>query len=164
MLPMLENDLEFLAGSHLTVASLHESLVHTKKRLAVGTFESLASRMNTPLCFPLFALDNVQLAAAGKVDSDTADLRVSKLVGPVLMKPAYREIINLDQDHAQNLEDLFGYKLPMAMRSFYDIIADKGLDKIKEHYDNMCWPVELVYASTDSNQERFRVVTNILHR
>ena len=37
-LPILDNDVDFLAGAHLSVASLHESLVHTKPRLAVDHY------------------------------------------------------------------------------------------------------------------------------
>ena len=64
-LPLLKDDKQFLAGAHLSLASLHESLIHTKKRLAVHHYCKLAARMKTSLCFPLFGLHDVQLAAAG---------------------------------------------------------------------------------------------------
>lgn len=45
MLPVLDHDQDFIAGVHLSVASLHEALIHTKKRLAVHHYEDLAARL-----------------------------------------------------------------------------------------------------------------------
>ena len=59
MLPVNDNDVDMLAGGILSASVLLESLMQTKKRLAIKRYCEFATRLVTPATFPPWILYGV---------------------------------------------------------------------------------------------------------
>ena len=79
-----------LKSGQLFEATLHESLMYAKKTLAVNLYSEIALRMTTPGCLPAWLFYDVPLAFAGSCEEIDGTLKVTNLVGTIVLKPIAR--------------------------------------------------------------------------
>jgi hypothetical protein len=122
LLPVWDSDVSLLTGGLQSVNAVHEMLMHTKKRLAVGHYSEMAARLVTPGCFNIWLLHGVQLAAAGSVDTSGKMAKITELKGPVTLVPIYKAAVFGD---SALIEQLFTMNLPLAFANFYARLKTK---------------------------------------
>jgi len=150
ILPIYD-DIDMLKGALIYDSTLFDALIQTKKNLAVEKYCELAARLTTPGCFPPWLLYDVPLACAGTCIEKDSSLKVTDIVGGVVIYPLVTFTPNRKHHH-HLVREFFRGHAPQFMSDLLANMRTLGLDQSQpeafKFHETQPWLIELVYTST----------------